>query len=271
MKRFLPLLLLLLLVPQHHAHAALSSGIVSYWKLDENTGSTFADSASTNNGTFGPNAPTWFTPAVINSGLHFLGFSSYATVPDAANLNPTAITINTWLRFSSISGYMAYGRKATNSGAAYSYQLYVKADGSGNGVLANYVTTGAGTPSVDGTAMTGMLANTWYMVTTTYDSTDGLKTYVNGTLAQSAAANGTIITTNTGAVQIGGDSFNNSFWLGDLDEYGIWSRALTASEVTQLYNTGTGLQYPFSTSSSVTHGIAYWLGRVFINGFTTIY
>jgi hypothetical protein len=30
-----------------------------------------------------------------------------------------------------------------------------------------------------------------------------------------------------------------------LDEVGFWTRALSAAEVTSLYNSGNGLQYPF--------------------------
>jgi hypothetical protein len=36
---------------------------------------------------------------------------------------------------------------------------------------------------------------------------------------------------------------------GSIDEVGIWSRALSSTEVTALYNSGNGFQYPFSTSS----------------------
>ncbi len=32
---------------------------------------------------------------------------------------------------------------------------------------------------------------------------------------------------------------------GQVDELAIWNRALSAAEVTQLYNSGAGKQYPF--------------------------
>lgn len=40
----------------------------------------------------------------------------------------------------------------------------------------------------------------------------------------------------------------NSF-SGSIDEFGVWSRVLTAGEVTALYNAGAGLAYPFSTGA----------------------
>lgn len=36
---------------------------------------------------------------------------------------------------------------------------------------------------------------------------------------------------------------------GSLDELGIWGRALSGAEITQLYNSGAGLTYPFSSDS----------------------
>jgi hypothetical protein len=38
--------------------------------------------------------------------------------------------------------------------------------------------------------------------------------------------------------------------MGDIDEVGIWSRVLTSTEVTQLYNGGAGLQYPFTNGNN---------------------
>jgi len=39
--------------------------------------------------------------------------------------------------------------------------------------------------------------------------------------------------------------YENSI-IGDIDEFGIWNRALTGAEITQLYNGGSGLTYPFT-------------------------
>ena len=40
----------------------------------------------------------------------------------------------------------------------------------------------------------------------------------------------------------GGDVFGLS---ANLDEFGIWNRALSNTEITDLFNGGTGLSYPF--------------------------
>ena len=65
---------------------------------------------------------------------------------------------------------------------------------------------------------------------------------------------GTSVTTNTSS-SISGNFTTTSFIIGDglysgsIDEVGIWSRALTSTEVSQLYNFNNGLPYPLSYNS----------------------
>lgn len=47
----------------------------------------------------------------------------------------------------------------------------------------------------------------------------------------------------------------DGYYDGRIDEVGIWSRVITPTEVTSLYNSGAGLQYPFSSSSAVVHNL----------------
>jgi len=44
------------------------------------------------------------------------------------------------------------------------------------------------------------------------------------------------------------DSGVGQFFKGIIDEVGIWNRALTSTEISELYNSGNGLQYPFGIS-----------------------
>jgi hypothetical protein len=48
-------------------------------------------------------------------------------------------------------------------------------------------------------------------------------------------------------LSIGARADGNTAFDGRIDEVGIWSRVLTASERTQLYNGGSGITYPFSS------------------------
>ncbi len=53
---------------------------------------------------------------------------------------------------------------------------------------------------------------------------------------------------------MGRDKRDNIQYLnGALDEIGLWTRVLTSTEVTQLYNGGAGLAYPLVVPSGPTN------------------
>ena len=65
--------------------------------------------------------------------------------------------------------------------------------------------------------------------------------YLNGSLAHTGASPGTGI---SGNLYLAVNQYlNNGYFNGNLDEVGFWYRALTSTEVTQLYNSGAGLPY----------------------------
>ena len=85
---------------------------------------------------------------------------------------------------------------------------------------------------------------TWYFVAGEWDGTS-IKLSVNGASFQSTSFSGTIHS-NTNPFDIGLISGSGNPLDGSIDEVGIWmGRALTQTEVSQLYNGGAGL--PFSS------------------------
>jgi hypothetical protein len=62
----------------------------------------------------------------------------------------------------------------------------------------------------------------------------------------------------------------NYFLNGTLDEIGVWNRALSGPEVIALYNSGTGIAYPFASQPSLLSNIsAYWNFNGTLNDQTT--
>lgn len=56
----------------------------------------------------------------------------------------------------------------------------------------------------------------------------------------------TSYSSDANALYIGGfNAFGYSRWKGLIDEFGYWSRVLTTNERTALYNSGSGVTYPF--------------------------
>lgn len=101
----------------------------------------------------------------------------------------------------------------------------------------------------------------WHHVTITYDGSNAwsaIKFYVDWALVTSGnssvywaftqSCSWTILTTDT--FQINGRRWtNNSTSTFVIDEIWLWSRELTSTEVTTLYNSGNWLTYPFTTTS----------------------
>ena len=96
----------------------------------------------------------------------------------------------------------------------------------------------------------------WYHLVLTFDptvSSGTMKGYVNAverTTRASCAGNGAndvnlIIKFVLGASWSGYTNGTQNSALAIMDEVGVWNRALSADEVTSLYNSGAGLQYPF--------------------------
>jgi hypothetical protein len=85
----------------------------------------------------------------------------------------------------------------------------------------------------------------WHHLVGVYDAIEGTQTfYVDGINSGSASVSSNLISTTVPFFGIG-DSGQGTFLEGSIDECAIWTRALTSTEVTQLYNSGNGLSYPF--------------------------
>jgi hypothetical protein len=146
------------------------------------------------------------------------------TVNDAASLDLTdGMTLEAWVRPSS-NGITAW-------------RTVVLKEQSGQLIYALYSNTDTNRPSghvyvggdrdVRGTSQ--VAANTWTHLATTYDGSR-LRLYVNGTLVNTRAQTGKILTSG-GVLRIGGNSVWPEFFRGRIDEVRIYNRALTAAEI----------------------------------------
>jgi hypothetical protein len=88
---------------------------------------------------------------------------------------------------------------------------------------------------------------TWYFFSFTYDGTDNWTLYRNGVKLGSVTKAGVTHDTN---LIIGGrtDQASTDF-LGMVDEVAVWNRRLTDAEMLDLYNSGVGLFYPFTSAN----------------------
>lgn len=94
-------------------------------------------------------------------------------------------------------------------------------------------------------------ASGWEFIVMTYDAGSNLeKFYMNGVNTANKSLGGSLIT-NTSGFSICNCPRYDEFLTATADEFGVWNRSLTASEITDMYNGGVGLTYT-STFSSLT-------------------
>ena len=99
--------------------------------------------------------------------------------------------------------------------------------------------------------------NTWYHVVCVIDRNDKLKLYINGSLQTLNVTSGTnnltpyvsynFNTNNPFRIGAYTDSNNTTAVAlinGSIDAFNVWNKVLTQTEITELYNSGNGKQYP---------------------------
>jgi hypothetical protein len=216
--------------------AQYEPGIVSYWKCDEGAGTTASDSADANNGTL--DGATW-TTGKIGNALSFDG-NDRVVIPDSPSLDPSTITVETWVRLDRIAygpgdeEYFISKGGDTTTGA---YILNQSGPSSSSSSIAFVIAPywsgwGVGTPLMT------LETNRWYHVAGTYDG-NTMKIYLDGIL-QGSEDVGSIQVGNSSPLYFGYDDVGGfPYYLdGSLDEVAIYNRALTASEIQSDYQHG---------------------------------
>jgi hypothetical protein len=114
----------------------------------------------------------------------------------------------------------------------YTYFMYASARGCGTGgILAGLSGTGKNVCDT-----TPLAVNTWTHLAVTYDGA-AVRLYRNGVLKASAAVTGGPAVT-AGTLQLGASQYGEHF-KGKIDEARVYNRALSAAEVTALFNATT--------------------------------
>lgn len=242
------LIAIIVLLPQVASAASIvrapnSLGLIGYWSFDEGHGTQVNDlSGNQNNGTL-INGPSW-TNGKVNGALELDGVNDYVTVPNSSILNVTSsLTISLWFRLNTSSGYVDLLNKTGGS------QYFLGLDSG----LGNNPYFKAGDTVTE--AVITIENGKWYHLVGVFDDTGNTnKIYVNGDLIVTEANTGTT-PTNSGPITIGAwDSGLESFLDGKIDEVRLYSRALSDSEVQNLYNNSKSVILG-NTSASHTDGL----------------
>ena len=212
---------------------------MAYWRLDESAGTSAADASGNNHVGTLVNGAT-FTTGRINNGVSLDGVDDYLNLGD---LGLTGGTLSLWVNPTTVTGdRRLLGQLSGDPGQAGALVIDPSAGAPGS----LWVWTGSAWNRL--APNNTFTANTWSYVTVTFGS--GVATlYVNGTFVGSQPS-----TFNFSGVAMGlGGKFLN-FWgnsfSGLVDEVQVYSQALTAGEVAQLYAASSTLSRLVITGSA---------------------
>lgn len=234
------------------AATTLTTGLVSFWKLDEASG-TRADAVGTGCGGSGCNLTdiNTVTQAVgkIGNAAQFTSANSeYLTHVDHADLSTGDIdfSASAWVYLDNIDTDQAIvGQYLTSTNQRswslnyYSSSKYFRLSVSSDG-------TATGFNSIEASTFGQIQASTWYFVVVWHDSVNNtINIQVNnGAVDSKAYTTGTL--DSNGDFAIGAMANPIQFFNGRIDAVGFWKKVLSSSEKTELYNGGNGLEYPFT-------------------------
>jgi len=231
---------------------ALTDNLNLYWKCDEASGD-LSDSVNAHTGTV---SATGVSSAMINNGVTFgaAALKCKVETPDATDIRFGTLSagnsgsLSLWYKPTNTTGVQTLISKWSNNTAGTQANDYIIYQ---SGTTVTYGVAG----SVTGQKTQAVAAGNWYHIVLTATSAGFCTLYKNA-----AAVSGTLTSlksqTSFDPVRLGQNTVTN-FYTGVIDEVGIWRRVLTAQEVTDLYNSGNGIQYPFGGGAApIFHNLA---------------
>src|SRR5437879_287335 len=222
------------------------TNLYAYYKLDEGSGGASDASINRRNLSQGSGTIGAGTGKINGARLWSGGYSGpfLFDASSTSTFQPGAshIFVSAWVK----SAVTTYSYDAGIAGKFVlphaSWLLFRQADANGRKLEFLAMTDGR---TIGASASTFALTDTnWHFVAAGWDGSN-IKISVDGGAFVTSPYSGPIFGDGTGAFQIGSEAASNT-WNGLIDEVGIWiGRALTQTEVGQLYNNGAGL--PFSS------------------------
>jgi len=266
MKRLLNIALVLLAVSVSGAFASVAlskpslpaiepslwDSLVSYWKLDEESGVRY--DAFGDNDMTAYNTPGYGTGIINNSMrvVHANNEGLYHVDNEYLSVDGVDFTISAWVNFSDTSDIYGMIAKGNAPLGQQEYMLYFEPTTSdirfyisSSGSVSSYISSDVLTPGQ------------WFYVVAWHDlSSNEIGIQVNNSDVYTSTVPDSIIATD-GVFWIG-RYWGGGVLNGHIDEVGLWKRILSPAERCALYNDGAGLAFPFSnpvpSCNYIVHG-----------------
>lgn len=244
---------------------SLINGLVSYWKMDEASGSII-DAHGSNHGTY--TGELYSQEGKINTAIGFDG-DDYVDVGGASSLDlgTNDYSISAWVKTSDKTEHNAIVQADDNFSFA---PLYIQQT---TGLMRTAIDEVAFSPSGGSDFADGI----WHHLAISFDRNGDASFYLDGildgTATISAKSGYSISVTN---LYMGRSNTLARYWNGTIDEVAIWSRALESGEISSLFNSGDGWPYPFSfgvgvnDSVTATESLSLLLGNLLVSKYDSV-
>lgn len=228
------------------APSTLLNGLVSYWSLDELSGTRADSIVASGNDLTDNNSVGYSLAGPSGTVASFVATNSESLT---ANLTaPANSALILWFRpnGSGVTGLVqlgtgAYGQPAHFVAYMNTLQLVTEVYSNAYASIANY-----NLPA----------ANEWHMLYLEYNGTTKIaKASLDGGALTATAAQGSTVVAN----QISFGALAAAFYSNDkLGRSGLWSQALDPSIITSLFNSGNGKAYADLTAAEKVGLVSYW-------------
>ena len=209
----------------------LWSGLLAYYRADNSV----TDETGNGHDLTLVNGATYDT-GIIGQGFSLDGVNDYISLPDDS-FRPTGnFSISMWINLSNSNNkylFMSGSLSPINCILIYTNASRMRFYIGSSGLSFKFDTT------------VNITLNTYEHYVFTFNNASKLASiYINGILNIQTTSTHAPSFPSPSVVNIGASTTPNNYTIGNLDEIGLWDgKELTASEITELYNSGLGLQY----------------------------
>jgi hypothetical protein len=224
----------------YSSNVLATSGLVSYWRLDEPSGTSAADSKGTNTGTYNGspslNQASLLVGDPADASVKFDGGGTQSVSIPTLSIFTSSFSIELWINATDLAAngivFGVHGAQSTDQ------SIHLRLQTSGVMLFGYFADDLAGVRTLS--------AGTTYHVVATYNSgSDTSSLYINGTLDNSGAQGPF---TGTSPVISIGRWFDvgtaQDYFKGTIDDVAIYNTDLSASTVLDHYTVGSSVPAP---------------------------
>jgi len=232
------------------AYADITTGLIGWWKFDENasgtcSGASLLDSSGNGNNATCNGSPAWAAGHIGLGALNINnGNATYAATGSSAVYNiASTVSITAWVYLLSV----APSYQVVMSTANYAYQMSINTNKLR--FYSNNTTPGANP------GLTSIATSTWTFLAITWNGST-VTQYINGVVDDSWTYTGSISTGGSTYVVMGNNWSESGDPIdGEMDDLRIYNRALSGSDVTALYNYGLTTHKNMFFNNALLHNL----------------